>query len=82
MRQSWVGGRELGIVHIVERAIVRGEVEAVRATPRAVQVALDLLRHDVLMRMGSVSDAEIVEIVDQVAVPLLTGRPPEPSPAA
>ncbi len=79
MRQSWVGGRELGIVHIVERAIVRGEVEAVRATPRAVQVTLDLLRHDVLMQMGSISDAEVV---DQVAVPLLTGRPPEPSPAA
>ncbi len=82
VRQSWMGDRETGLVHIVERAIARGEVEEARATPRAVQVALDLLRHDVLMRMDSVSDVEIVEIVDQVAVPLLTGRPPEKLPAA
>ena len=76
-RRSWVGDRESGIVRIVERAVARGEVDPARATPRAMRAAPDLLRHDVLMQMGAVPDARIVEIVDDVAVPLLTGRAPE-----
>ncbi len=80
-RRSWVGDRESGLVRIVEHAIARGEVDEARATPRAVRAAIDLLRHDVLMRFGRVPDAAIVEIVDQVAVPLLTGRPPAAPPA-
>lgn len=79
-RRSWVGDRESGMVRIIERAIVRGEVDEARAAPRAVRAAIDLLRHDVLMRLGRVPDAAIVQIVDQVAVPLLTGRAPEPRP--
>ena len=75
-RRSWIGGRDLGIVTVVDRAVERGEVPRERATPRAVRAALDLVRHDVLMRMGPVPDPAIVEIVDHVAMPLLTGKAP------
>lgn len=80
-RRSWVGDRDKGIETIVRRAVERGEVPAERATPRAVRVAIDLVRHDVMMRLGSIPDSAVVEIVDQVAVPLLTGKAPQARPA-
>jgi AcrR family transcriptional regulator len=80
-RELWIGDRALALDQVVERAVARGEVDPSRATPRAVRVSFDLLRHDVLMNAGKVDDEVLVDIVDQVAVPLLTGRVPERWPA-
>ena len=59
---------------VVDQAIERGEVTTERMTPRVRNVAFDLFRHDALMTLGSVPDATIVEIVDEVFLPLATGR--------
>lgn len=69
---------------IVDRAARRGEVPSPAPPPRAVTSAIALLRHEFLVRGGpEVDDAAIVEIVDLVYLPLLTGLPragatPEP----
>lgn len=45
---------------------------------RVVNLPLDLLRHDMFMTMRAVPDGSIVEIVDEVWLPLL-GAPGAPS---
>lgn len=77
-RQYWLGDRSTAMRQILDRAVARGEVDPSRVTPRSERVAADLLRHEVLMRYSPATDRTIVEIVDEVAVPLLTGRAPAP----
>jgi AcrR family transcriptional regulator len=60
---------------IVGQAVERGEVDRERLTPRVVTVAFDLFRHEALMRLGPVPDDVMVSIVDEVFLPLATGRP-------
>ncbi len=59
---------------IVEQAVERGEVPAEALTPRVRTVAFDLFRHEALMRLGPVPDDVLVEIVDDIFLPLATGR--------
>lgn len=56
---------------IIARGIARGEVDASKLTPRIVTLVPDLLRHELLMRRGSVSDAEIAEVIDTIFLPLV-----------
>jgi AcrR family transcriptional regulator len=60
---------------IVDQAVERGEVARERLTPRVMTVAFDLFRHEALMRLGPVPDDVMVSIVDEVFLPLATGRP-------
>ena len=57
---------------IVAQAVDRGEVPA-GLSPRVVNVAFDLFRHEALMRLGRVPDDVLVSIVDEVFLPLATG---------
>ncbi|MEV0199683.1 TetR/AcrR family transcriptional regulator [Nonomuraea sp. NPDC050691] len=72
-------GRATAFEQIVARAVERGELPDVPRSPRVVNLPLDLLRHDMLMTMRAVPDESIVEIVDQVWLPLL-GVPGAPAP--
>ena len=54
---------------IVERAIARGELTAVPPV-RILTLPIDLLRHELFMTMTAVTPATIVEIVDDVFLPL------------
>ncbi|WP_308218521.1 TetR-like C-terminal domain-containing protein, partial [Streptomyces hygroscopicus] len=56
---------------IVTRAVERGELPDTPRSPRVVNLPFDLLRHDMLTTMRAVPDASIVEIVDEVWLPLL-----------
>jgi AcrR family transcriptional regulator len=70
------GGRTHGAMDdIIERAIVRGEIDPARLTPRVRTVAFDLLRHDLLMTLKPLSDEAIVEIVDEIFLPLVRPLP-------
>ncbi|MET1132820.1 MAG: TetR/AcrR family transcriptional regulator [Aeromicrobium sp.] len=60
---------------MIDQAVERGEVDRDRMTPRVVTVAFDLFRHEALMRLGKVPDDVMVAIVDEVFLPLATGRP-------
>ncbi|MEV6829995.1 TetR/AcrR family transcriptional regulator [Amycolatopsis sp. NPDC051102] len=57
---------------IVERAVARGEARPGARHPRVATVALVLLRNEFLTRgLTTVDDAVLVEIVDEVYLPLL-----------
>ncbi|MFI9596487.1 TetR/AcrR family transcriptional regulator [Nonomuraea sp. NPDC052265] len=56
---------------IVGRAVERGELPGVPRSSRVVNLPLDLLRHDMLVTMRRVPDESIIEIVDEVWLPLL-----------
>lgn len=57
---------------IVEEAVERGEAQPGRLSPRVVRVAFDLFRHEALMRLGPVPDEVLVEIVDEIFLPLVS----------
>ncbi|MEV4187600.1 TetR-like C-terminal domain-containing protein [Streptosporangium canum] len=71
-------GQATAFEMIVARAVERGELPDVPRSSRVVNLPLDLLRHDMFMTMRAVSDESIVEIVDEVWLPLL-GAPGAPS---
>ena len=56
---------------IFDRAIARGEVDPARLTPRIRSVPWDLVRHELIMTLKAVPDETIVEIVDEIFLPLV-----------
>jgi AcrR family transcriptional regulator len=61
-----------GVIHsVLRRAVERGELEPWVLGSRRATVAVDLLRNDFLLRWGPVPDEVVVEIVDEVYLPLL-----------
>ena len=57
---------------LLAEARERGEI-ADGLSPRVANVAFDLFRHEALMRLGPVPEEVLVEIVDDVFLPLATG---------
>jgi AcrR family transcriptional regulator len=58
---------------IVGRASARGELPELELSPRVARVPLDLIRNETLLCRGPVSKKAIVELVDDVYLPLLRG---------
>jgi AcrR family transcriptional regulator len=56
------------------RAVERGEIEAAAVTTRRLDVAESMLRHQFLVAGAPIPDEVIVEIVDEVVVPLFRCR--------
>jgi len=61
------------MAQILDRAIARGEISPESLSPRIATVAVDLVRHDLIMTQAPVPDATLVEIVDKIFLPLVTG---------
>jgi AcrR family transcriptional regulator len=59
---------------IAGRAVERGEIEVAAVTPRRLDVAESMLRHQFLVAGAPIPDHVIVEIVDEVLVPLFRSR--------
>ncbi|WUK67810.1 TetR/AcrR family transcriptional regulator [Streptomyces coelicoflavus] len=59
---------------LLARAVERGEVDAGVLTPRLTSLAFDLFRHEVLTTLRPVGEDTILEIVDDIVLPLLTRR--------
>lgn len=74
LRGAVLGGEPSELDVIVDRAIERGEVDGSRITPRLRTLAFDLFRHEALMTLAPVPDEVIVEIVDEVFLPLVAPR--------
>lgn len=55
---------------VLRRAVARGEVAAAAVTPRRLEAGQALLQHHFLFGVGPVSDEVIVEVVDEVLLPL------------
>lgn len=64
---------------ILGRAVARGEVRPEALQPRVATVAIVLLRNEYIARgVTTVPDSVLVEIVDEVYLPLVRGRGPTP----
>jgi AcrR family transcriptional regulator len=55
---------------IVGRAVARGEADRARLTPRVMSAPIDLIRNEVMMTLQPVPMQTILEIVDEVFLPL------------
>ncbi|MFT4084469.1 MAG: TetR/AcrR family transcriptional regulator [Nocardioides sp.] len=73
LRATMLRDRPSPMDAVVDRAIERGEVDPVRATPRIRSLAFDLCRHEALMTLTQVPEEVIEEIVDDIVLPLLRG---------
>jgi AcrR family transcriptional regulator len=56
---------------IIARAVGRGEVDPGKLTPRIKMLPIDLLRHEVIMTSQPVQEMVILEIVDEIFLPLV-----------
>ena len=61
---------------ILDAAIQRGEIPNRRIPPRVATLPVDLARHELLVTRAPVPDAVLVQIVDQVFLPLVHARGP------
>jgi AcrR family transcriptional regulator len=71
IRSLFVTNRPSGMETIVQRAVARGELAATPSA-RIVSLPVDLLRHELFMTMAPATAQTIVEIVDDVFLPLAT----------
>jgi AcrR family transcriptional regulator len=62
------------VLAVLERAVARGEVATETLRSRRVTVATDLLRNEFLMHGAPIPEQTIVEIVDEVYLPLVLAR--------
>lgn len=59
---------------MLQRAAERGEIDPTRLTPRIRRIVFDLFLHQLLTTMEPVSEHDIIEIIDEVFLPLVVPR--------
>jgi len=74
LRRYSQGNGRRSMREITRRAVERGEIDAEAVTPRRLDVALAMLRQQFLFNGLPIPDDVIVEIVDEVIVPLFRSR--------
>jgi AcrR family transcriptional regulator len=74
LRRHSRGTGHRAMQEIVRRAVERGEIDSGAITPRRLDVAQAMLREQFLFHGPPVPDAAIVEIVDEVVLPLFRHR--------
>jgi AcrR family transcriptional regulator len=72
LRERLLGDRVSGGAVFLERAVQRGEIPARDRSPGLVTLPFDLFRHDLTMTLARVPEERIVEIVDDIWLPLIT----------
>jgi AcrR family transcriptional regulator len=72
LRAQVIAGRSPLTGEIYGRAVARGEIDPARLTPRIRELAFDLLRNEMMMTLHPVPEKVIIEIVDDIVLPLLT----------
>jgi AcrR family transcriptional regulator len=73
LRERAIAGSQGEMSLILERAVARGEISTGRLSPRIRSLPVDLVRHDLIMNQQPVPDDALVEIVDRIFLPLVTG---------
>jgi AcrR family transcriptional regulator len=71
LRAALFGNRANAVEAALERAVARGEIGAGEIPARVVALPYDLYRHEAVMSLASMPDEVLVEIVDQVWLPLV-----------
>ncbi|MGH3687569.1 MAG: TetR/AcrR family transcriptional regulator [Pseudonocardiaceae bacterium] len=65
-------------LEVLQRGAVRGEVCATALTPRIASVGPDLLRQYFLVHQAPIPDQVLIEVVDDVIIPLIKSINPSP----
>ncbi|MGH3734132.1 MAG: TetR/AcrR family transcriptional regulator [Micromonosporaceae bacterium] len=71
LRQHSAGTGRSAMREIVRRAVERGEIDGAAVTPRRLDVLKAMLRQEFLFGGAQIPDEVLVEIVDDVVLPLL-----------
>jgi len=71
LRERALAGRPTAIQTVLDRAAARGEIDPGRLSPRIASLPVDLVRHDLIMNRSPVPDPVLIEIVDNLFLPLL-----------
>jgi AcrR family transcriptional regulator len=74
LRERLLGGRVSGGQLFLDRAVERGEITRWAWPSGLVTMPFDLFRHDLTMTLARVPDRRILEIVDELWLPLVTRR--------
>jgi AcrR family transcriptional regulator len=70
-RDKIIGGRPLWSHEIFRRAHERGEINLEKIPPAVLTMPFDLMRHDLLLTLKPAPDKRILEIVDDLFLPLV-----------
>jgi AcrR family transcriptional regulator len=73
LRDRLLAGRSDAGRQLLERAAARGEIPAREWPPGVTTLASDLVRHDLIMTLKALPDSRILEIVDDLWLPLVRG---------
>jgi AcrR family transcriptional regulator len=65
------GDRDILVAEAIRRAVARGEIKPGQISERVARLPIDLFRHELMMTLRPVPDQSIVEIVDDVFLPLV-----------
>lgn len=71
LRERAVAGEPGTMQAILDRAAARGEIDPGRLSPRIASLPVDLVRHDLIMTLAPVPDTTLIEIVDNIFLPLV-----------
>lgn len=71
LRERLLGSRVSGAQEFVDRAVARGEIPDRVRSPGLVTMPFDLFRHDLLLTLARVPERRVLEIVDDLWLPLL-----------
>jgi AcrR family transcriptional regulator len=71
LRDRLLGERAGSGKVLVDRAVARGEIPARQRSSGLITMPFDLFRHDLLLTLAAVPERRIVEIVDELWLPLI-----------
>ena len=74
LRELMLEGRPSTVDTIMQRGIDRGEIDPERLTPRVASLPFDLMRHELIMTLKPIPESVMLEIVDDVFLPMVTPR--------
>ena len=71
VREKLLANRPLWSLEVYRRAHERGEIDLDKVSPAVLAMPFDLMRHDMLMTLKPISRKRILEIVDDLFMPLV-----------
>jgi len=80
VRERLISGREPLSTEVYRRAHERGEIDLDRIPRVVLRMPFDLMRHDMLMTYKPIPDERILEIVDDLFLPLVAASQAAPAP--
>jgi AcrR family transcriptional regulator len=78
VREKLIADRPLQSSEIYRRAHERGEIDLDRIPPIVLSMPFDLMRHDMLMTYKPISEERVLQIVDDLFMPLIAAASRKP----